>query len=83
MKKVNVTICTGQNCYTKGATLFKQLNIMMGSHLRNNTDLTGSECPGYCAECRGSQAPCASVNGRLITKARPAEVLLATRECLA
>ncbi|VGO20773.1 thioredoxin domain-containing protein [Pontiella sulfatireligans] len=83
MKKVNATICTGQNCYTKGAALFKQLDNIMSVRIKNSITLTGSDCPGYCAECGASQAPCARVDGRLTTRARPAEVLLTTRECLA
>ena len=82
MKKVNITICTGQNCYTKGATLFKQLDHMMGSRTKTNIALGGTDCPGYCATCGISQAPCAKVNGQLITQAGPAEVLQATRKYL-
>ena len=83
MKKVSVNICTTPNCYVKAAALFKQLDAMMGTSLKNSIALAGSECSGHYAECGLSQAPCAKVNGRLITNARPADILQATRECLA
>ena len=82
MKKIEINICTTPNCYIKGATLFKLLNAMMSTRHKNSITLTGSGCPGYCAKCKSSQSPCASVNGRMIPQAQAAEILKATRECL-
>ncbi len=83
MKKISINICTTPNCYIKGANLFKQLNAMMSTYHKHSITLTGTGCPGYCAKCGSSQSPCASVNGRIIPQAQAAEILQATRECLA
>lgn len=83
MKKINISICTQQNCYIKGATLFKQLDSIMGASIKSKTNLTGTACPGYCKKMGASQAPCVTVNNRIIPQAQPAEILRATRELIA
>jgi NADH:ubiquinone oxidoreductase subunit E len=81
MKKINISICTNKDCYIKGTALFKQLDAIMCATLKSRTTMAGSECPGYCLKTGTSQAPCANVNGRLIKKANPREIIQAIREC--
>ncbi len=83
MGKISVTICTNRDCFTAGATLFKQLDSIMYTSLKSKFSLTGSDCCGHCATCKTPQAPCAKVNGKLLPKATPGRIMQEIRECLA
>ncbi len=82
MKNITISICTNRDCFTEGATLFKQLDSIMYTSLKSKFTLTGTECCGHCAECGISQAPCAKVNGKLLSQATPGAVMQEIRECL-
>lgn len=82
MEKINVSICTNRDCFTAGAALFKQLDHIMYTSLKSKFTVTGTECCGHCATCDTLQAPCAKVNGKLISKATPGTVMQEIRECL-
>ena len=80
MKKVIVDICTSPACYTHGARLFKELSSVLCACLKSQIELTGSDCPGFCAQSGCTRAPCARINGRLIPEATAGEIIAALRE---
>jgi hypothetical protein len=79
MDQIIVSICTGKTCYTAGATLFKQLGLLMGAKVKSQVSLVGAD-DALTTDAR--LAPCVKVNGRLITQATPGDVMFAIRECL-
>jgi NADH:ubiquinone oxidoreductase subunit E len=82
MTKVNVSICTGSACYTAGATYFKQLNNIMGAKLKSQVRLSGSDCPGRCAECGQKNAPCVRIGDSVMRTATPGDLIESIRESL-
>jgi NADH:ubiquinone oxidoreductase subunit E len=79
MKKIKVSICSSPTCYIQGARLFKELGNILCASLTDQTELSGTSCGGLCAEAGCPLAPCARVNGRLITGATAGEILQAIR----
>lgn len=79
MEKVIVDICTSPACYTHGARLFKELGGVLCTSLNSQIELTGSHCPGLCMENGCPLAPCAHINGQLMTHATTGEILAAIR----
>lgn len=79
MKKIVVSICTEKTCYTAGATLFKQLSLLLGAKMNSQVLITGTDEP---LAINPALAPCVKVDGRLITRATPGDVINAIRDCL-
>ena len=79
MEKIIVSICTEKTCYTAGATLFKQLSMLLGAKLKSQVVITGTD---EAWVTNPALAPCVKVEGRLITRATPGDVINAIHECL-
>lgn len=69
MNKIKVNICTNKACFISGATLFKQLNLIMSASLKSKVILRGTECECFERVDGKDESPYASVNGKLITHA--------------
>ncbi|MBL7016082.1 MAG: hypothetical protein ISR84_00840 [Kiritimatiellales bacterium] len=79
MEKIVVSICTEKTCYTAGATLFKQLSTLLGAKMKSQVLITGTD---QAWVTNPALAPCVKVDGRLIMRATPGDVINAIRDCL-
>jgi len=79
MEKIIVSICTEKTCYTAGATLFKQLSLLLGAKMKSQVVITGTDEE---LAINPALAPCVKVEGRLITRATPGDVINAIHDCL-
>jgi NADH:ubiquinone oxidoreductase subunit E len=82
MQRINVTICSGPACCVPSAAHLKQLELALSPKLKSQICLRGVHCPGACAAGNTSCAPRVEVNGHLLLRATPAEVVRAIREQL-
>jgi NADH:ubiquinone oxidoreductase subunit E len=83
MKKVTVTICTGQHCCKTEAAWFKQFDRVLCEKVKSQIEIIGSDCPGNCPFKRILQSPHVMVDNKLVTNATPLEVIRIIRNHLA
>ena len=79
MDKVIVNISMGQFDYTAGATLFKQLSLILSAKMKSQIQLVGSDSDGAMEQ---ALAPTVRVNDQLIVQATAGDVIRAVRDTL-
>jgi NADH:ubiquinone oxidoreductase subunit E len=82
MKKVNVTICTGQHCCKTEAAWFKQFDRILCEKIKSQIEIVGANCPGNCPAARSTSTPHVMVNSQPIPNATPLEVIRTIRSYL-
>lgn len=83
MKKVKVDICVGTTCFVLGAAELQTLDRFLPIEWRDQVEIIGSTCQGWCKERNYGQAPFVRINDEVMAQATIGAIIERIKQLLA